>query len=62
MSTNGRALAWALVLCCAWGAWFWQQQFRREFYFFKGFRAMRANAVPAAVEFLKPRLAEADMA
>lgn len=49
----GRALAWALILCCVGGAWFWQLQFRREFYFFKGFRAMRANAVPAAVELLK---------
>jgi tetratricopeptide (TPR) repeat protein/O-antigen ligase len=48
-----RAAAWMLILCCAAGAWFWQRQFQRDYLYFKGFRAMRANAVPAAREYLE---------
>jgi len=49
----GTALAWALILCCLAGAWLWQRQFMRDFYYFNGFRAMRANAIPAAVQQLR---------
>ena len=47
------AAAWALIALCAAGAWSWERQFEREYFYFKGFRAMRANAVPAAVEALR---------
>lgn len=47
------AAAWGVILLCAAAAWSWQRQFYREFLYFNGFRAMRANAVPAAVESLR---------
>ncbi|HCC48020.1 MAG TPA: hypothetical protein DEQ38_07910 [Elusimicrobia bacterium] len=47
------ALAWLLIAGCLAGIWFWQGQFRREFLYFNGFRAMRGNAVAQAVEQLR---------
>jgi len=42
-----------LIAFCAAGAWFWQGQVSREFHYFQGFRAMRAGALPQAVDSLK---------
>ena len=47
------AAAWALLLCCFGAAWLWERQFTREFRYFNGFRAMRANNFPAAVAQLR---------
>ncbi len=45
-------LAWALLGACLAGAWFWQRQFKREFLYFEGFRAMRAGDARGAAESL----------
>ncbi|MBI4351901.1 MAG: tetratricopeptide repeat protein [Elusimicrobia bacterium] len=47
------AAAWLLLLCCLGAAWLWQRQFTREFHYFNGFRAMRANNFTAAVSQLR---------
>ncbi len=47
------ASAWVLLLCCFGGAWLWERQFTREFHYFNGFRAMRANNFQAAVSQLR---------
>lgn len=47
------AAALLLALACAAGIWSWRSQFLREFRYFNGFRAMRSNAVAAAVAELK---------
>jgi tetratricopeptide (TPR) repeat protein/O-antigen ligase len=46
------AAAWALIACCLCGAWFWQRQFMREFYYFNGFKAMRTGALREAADDL----------
>ena len=47
------AAAWVLLLCCLGAAWLWERQFTREFRYFNGFRAMRANNFTAAVAQLR---------
>lgn len=47
------AAAWLLLLCCFGAAWLWERQFTREFHYFNGFRAMRANNFQAAVSQLQ---------
>ncbi len=47
------ASAWVLLLCCFGAAWLWERQFTREFHYFNGFRAMRANNFQAAVSQLR---------
>ncbi|OGR74646.1 MAG: hypothetical protein A2X38_02230 [Elusimicrobia bacterium GWC2_61_25] len=46
------AAAWCLLALCLAGGWLWQRQFKREFLYFNGFKAMRAGNVPAASERL----------
>ncbi len=43
------AAAWVLLACCLGAGVMWERQFMREFYYFNGFRAMRANNAQAAV-------------
>jgi tetratricopeptide (TPR) repeat protein len=42
------AAAWLMLALCFAGLWMWERQFKREFLYFNGFRAMRVNNSAAA--------------
>lgn len=47
------ALAAALALLCAWGAWYWVRVWNREVHYFSGFKLLRQGNMPAAIKELE---------